>query len=778
MKSRKVKLPFFTPRLTAFLLFLSMLLSVLSVFPSSVYAVATESDPITEQQPLPEETLSLPEQTVTTEETEFENFAENTASVASAVVSSPVIQNAGNTTILHERTVDMTVGEEQGLRVRTTLTSAQNVTFSVNNPQIVSIVGTSELQYGDAYATIRANKEGTVVVTAKVKNGDTVLETVSMEIYVVMADGIYQIKSCATHLPTDLGDYYLRFDGLGENGLPIIHASTNAYGDMTNNIYRYWKTEYKGNGKYAIRPLVNDSFSLVALGTYVTALTGTPEQWIIRYRGGGYEIMTCSSWQNGEGMVLSTFTPQTGQYSSIQYYYYADPTMFEVQNMAFERWQFIPSDISGVYFRNIETGAVKETLSVTRLFDEGSFTLAGLGYTVFSFGHNSPTDYLVWSTSSSTVATVDGETTKITPQNCGTAIITVRVYGTQLSTNITVTFKMIEDGTYFLRNLQTGLYGDIQNGTMSSGNEVEQQTFDGANTQKWLFTHIGSNVYTIRSTKNSSYYLGIQNDSTADGANIVLRTGTVTNGMKWKVEKANQGYKIVSYSDPIMVLCTYSSSATAGQKLILSDYENNTSYRDEWFISPVHSFALMALDENGQARNAYFEPVHTLVDQYFSAYVYEDFYSSCSKDTMKSIMSEYSIFVVHTHGSKTGFYLSSSNPLSMSEISGSDLSNLKFALLLTCNTGKDYSLSHITNNNPQNIIEQMVICGAETVVGFNNETYVSDCNRLAQELMTLMIVNGYSIERAIREIDFSESDYDYDMSTLIEIAGNRNFKIR
>ena len=26
--------------------------------------------------------------------------------------------------------------------------------------------------------------------------------------------------------------------------------------------------------------------------------------------------------------------------------------------------------------------------------------------------------------------------------------------------------------------------------------------------------------------------------------------------MKWKVEKANQGYKIVSYSDPTMVLCT------------------------------------------------------------------------------------------------------------------------------------------------------------------------------------------------------------------------------
>ena len=26
--------------------------------------------------------------------------------------------------------------------------------------------------------------------------------------------------------------------------------------------------------------------------------------------------------------------------------------------------------------------------------------------------------------------------------------------------------------------------------------------------------------------------------------------------MKWKVEKGGQGYKIVSYSDPTMVLCT------------------------------------------------------------------------------------------------------------------------------------------------------------------------------------------------------------------------------
>ena len=97
------------------------------------------------------------------------------------------------------------------------------------------------------------------------------------------------------------------------------------------------------------------------------------------------------------------------------------------------------------------------------------------------------------------------------------------------------------------------------------------------NTQKWIFAHIGSNVYTIRSTKNNSYYLGIQNDSTADETPIVLRTGTVTNGMKWKVERGDEGYKIVSYSDQTMVLCTGTASATAGNNLKLSDFEGGKS---------------------------------------------------------------------------------------------------------------------------------------------------------------------------------------------------------
>ena len=55
--------------------------------------------------------------------------------------------------------------------------------------------------------------------------------------------------------------------------------------------------------------------------------------------------------------------------------------------------------------------------------------------------------------------------------------------------------------------------------------------------------------------------------------------------MKWRIEEGNEGYKIVSYADSTMVLATNSSNSTPGQKLILGDYVDNDSYRDEWLLS-------------------------------------------------------------------------------------------------------------------------------------------------------------------------------------------------
>ena len=121
----------------------------------------------------------------------------------------------------------------------------------------------------------------------------------------------------------------------------------------------------------------------------------------------------------------------------------------------------------------------------------------------------------------------------------------------------------------------------------------------------------------------------------------------------------------------------------------------------------------------------------------------------------------------------------------MSDINDANLSNLKFALLLTCSTAQDYSEAHIINNQPVNIVEQMICSGAETVVCFNEVTLVSDCNHFAEDLMEQMISNCLSVNYAIyEEINFSSPRYqtailsdEILLENAIIIAGNDDLNL-
>ena len=56
-------------------------------------------------------------------------------------------------------------------------------------------------------------------------------------------------------------------------------------------------------------------------------------------------------------------------------------------------------------------------------------------------------------------------------------------------------------------------------------------------------------------------------------------------------------------------------------------------------------------------------------------------------------------------------------------------------ILLTCFTADDYDVEHINNETPVNIVEQLVLSDAETVLGFEGSTVVGDCDRFIGFLM-------------------------------------------
>ena len=207
-------------------------------------------------------------------------------------------------------------------------------------------------------------------------------------------------------------------------------------------------------------------------------------------------------------------------------------------------------------------------------------------------------------------------------------------------------------------------------------------------------------------------------------------------------------------------------------------YVNNSVHNDEWTLFD-QSNLLALMDSQNTQRDAYFTPTKQILgmekNRTFS-YVLLRGYSALSATEAIDYLQDCSIFIIHTHGSKTSFQISNAGTnIDIFDLDGEDLSNLSFALLLTCNTGVDYHPDHITNNAPVNIIEKMVVCGAETVVGFNETTSVSDCNRFAPDIMSLLIGNGLSVEDAINSIDYSS--YSENLSDIAVIAGNKDNKL-
>lgn len=150
-----------------------------------------------------------------------------------------------------------------------------------------------------------------------------------------------------------------------------------------------------------------------------------------------------------------------------------------------------------------------------------------------------------------------------------------------------------------------------------------------------------------------------------------------------------------------------------------------------------------------------------------------------SKSTLQIIndMQTTDIFVIHTHGIKEGFKIGPGTFIEKSSFELIDLSNLELVILLTCFTADDYDVEHINNETPVNIVEQLVLSDAETVLGFEGSTVVGDCDRFIGFLMEKMVVEGKTISEAISELN-CVNYHDTSFKDRIVIAGNPNKTIR
>ena len=441
------------------------------------------------------------------------------------------------------------------------------ITWASETPSVASINSTT--------GVVTGIKAGYSRVTASVSGN---VEKV-FHVYVRIANGVYYLKN-------NLSGYYL---GLQDSGIEY-NTPAKQQAKVTTNPEMYsqlWKITYIDQGFYSVRPMHRLNMGLNLSDTTVDiwgATTNdtlsallTTTRWTITKSGTGYVF-------NNYGLSNKAMVPY-GLSTSIN----AGITVGTDNGTNAYKWT-LEAPANSISNHIIFYDAVNKKLlrNPTICIVPGE-TYSGLSASFVSTTTNEQN--VEWVLTSGTGASFDPATGKIVG-NVVNSSATFQVR--QTYNNITylryctVHTIVLPEGTYYIKNQETDLYADIYQQTMAAGTIVHQWSSHNGNSQKWVFNYVGDGYYTIKSENSTGdYYLGVSGNSTANNAAIVLCTGTIGDGMKWKIVGPTKGsFELIPKSGESnnykLVLDAY-NGLLAGAHLQQGVSPNDFNF-DEWYI--------------------------------------------------------------------------------------------------------------------------------------------------------------------------------------------------
>lgn len=296
--------------------------------------------------------------------------------------------------------------------------------------------------------------------------------------------------------------------------------------------------------------------------------------------------------------------------------------------------------------------------------------------------------------------------------------------------------QALSSGEYFIRNVGTSRYLDVENHDIAKGAKLLQWRFGGKTSQKWTLSRGSDGYYTITLKKDGTkYYMGVQGDQTGDNVQIILRTGTVTGGMKWKITRTSQGhYKLtakVSESVGRVLGVGAKQSNVNGAYIKQRKYDNDDNYRDEWELIGKNGATLFA--STGSLNSDLYQHIETFPDVK-DALTYILFTPVKTKENATKIrflelMASSKIIFFRGHGEQKCIYTSDKRRVTfgdIQELASDALSDVKLVLYGACNTGKGRG----NDPNMVNITRKM---GAQTVIGFDQSIDCEEANFWSRE---------------------------------------------
>ncbi|MBQ8579471.1 MAG: RICIN domain-containing protein [Oscillospiraceae bacterium] len=432
---------------------------------------------------------------------------------------------------------------------------AADITWTSNNTTVATV---------DTEGVVTGINAGTAVITA---TSDVFTNPVVCVVNVVITNGVYYIKNASSGLCLQ-----------GAAGSTTIGAQRT---DQETRLDQLWKIAHVGGGYYVIRPMMDfgaaltinsDDYVGVADAAAEDDTVGAVSRWTITRNSFGIAFKRYGS--NAETMMPVTSsqpgsTVHPGTWNAI----YAC------------HWEL--ESAKGIFLRDTSTlEAITSSTSKFILLGKSAIRAElGIRYEVYG-SSQIPT----WYPEDSTIAEVDSYTGKVTGVECDVTDIMAKVTIDNItySQSYQLCVMAIPEGTYYLQNKQTRYYADFDSFEIADGSSVYQYELRNLSTQRWVFSYLSDGYYSIRSAyPETPYYLGVENDSPNIRAKIVLRDGSLSDGMKWKIDITESGaYRLVAKScnQNYYVLNVNATMPVNNVELLQDTYFWDDNYQDEWFI--------------------------------------------------------------------------------------------------------------------------------------------------------------------------------------------------
>lgn len=151
-------------------------------------------------------------------------------------------------------------------------------------------------------------------------------------------------------------------------------------------------------------------------------------------------------------------------------------------------------------------------------------------------------------------------------------------------------YSDIDEGVYYIKNVNSGLYLDVANGGSSNGTNIQQYAYNGSTAQQFKIVSAGDGYYKLLTAcSDFTQAIDVEAKKTANGTNILTWTsGTGTNQQFKFIKESDGSYGILTRITGMeSALDVYNMSKTSGANVCQWEYWSGAGQR--WYLEPVSS---------------------------------------------------------------------------------------------------------------------------------------------------------------------------------------------